>query len=100
IRDRNVTGVQTCALPIYEMPLNEVIYDFFDTLKSRTRGYASYDYEMAGYAPSNLVKLDLLLNGEIVDALSFIVHADRAYSRGRRSEERRVGKESRERGGR
>lgn len=68
----------------YEMPLNEVIYDFFDTLKSRTRGYASYDYEMLGYAPSKLVKLDLLLNGEIVDALSFIVHADRAYNRARR----------------
>ena len=68
----------------YELPLNEVIYDFFDTLKSRTKGYASYDYEMLGYAPSKLVKLDLLLNGEIVDALSFIVHSDRAYNRARR----------------
>ena len=68
----------------YELPLNEVIYDFFDTLKSRTKGYASYDYEMLGYAPSKLVKLDLLLNGEIVDALSFIVHSDRAYNRARK----------------
>jgi GTP-binding protein LepA len=68
----------------YRLPLNEVIYDFFDALKSRTKGYASFDYEMAGYEPSKLVKLDILLNGETVDALSFIVHADRAYPRARR----------------
>ena len=68
----------------YEMPLNEVIYDFFDALKSRTRGYASLDYEPAGYDRSKLVKLDILLNGDVVDALSFIVHTDKAYARGRR----------------
>ena len=68
----------------YFMPLNEIIYDFFDALKSRTRGYGSLDYEMDGFRPSKLVKLDILLNGEIVDALSFILFADNAYARARR----------------
>lgn len=72
----------------YELPLNEIVYDFFDVLKSRTRGYASFDYEMSAYQKSKLVKLDILLNGDIVDALSFIVHIDKAYDRARKIAEK------------
>lgn len=79
---------ETRALLKYEMPLNEIIYDFFDALKSRSRGYASFDYEMKGYVKSDLVKLDILINKETVDALSFIVFAGTAYERGRRMCER------------
>ncbi|WP_051463442.1 translation elongation factor 4 [Ruminococcus flavefaciens] len=72
----------------YELPLNEIVYDFFDVLKSRTKGYASFDYEMLGYVPSKLVKLDILLNGDVVDALSFIIHTDKAYGRARKIAEK------------
>ena len=72
----------------YVLPLAEIVYDFFDTLKSRTRGYASFDYEVSGYQESKLVKLDIMLNGEVVDALSFIIHSDKAYSRARKMAEK------------
>ena len=72
----------------YDLPLNEIIYDFFDALKSRSRGYASLDYELSEFRKSDLVKLDILLNGDVVDALSFIVHSEKAYARGRRIAER------------
>ena len=72
----------------YELPLGEIVYDFFDAIKSRSRGYASYDYELKGFKESKLVKLDMLLNGDMVDALSMIVHTDKAYAKGRRLAER------------
>lgn len=72
----------------YKLPLNEIIYDFFDALKSRSKGYASLDYELSEYEPSNLVKMDFLLNGEVVDALTFIVHSDKAYQRARKIAEK------------
>ncbi|MBP3429015.1 MAG: elongation factor 4 [Clostridia bacterium] len=80
-KDMVYEGSRVCLH--YQMPLSEIIYDFFDQIKSRSRGYASYDYELDGYAESDLVKLDMLLNGEMCDALSMIVHRERAYARGR-----------------
>jgi len=86
---KDMTYIDTTRAELhYTLPLNEIVYDFFDALKSKTRGYASLDYELAGYAPSKLVKLDILLNGELVDALSFIVHTDKAYGRARRIAEK------------
>lgn len=80
----NMEYLDTTRVTItYEIPLSEIVYDFFDQLKSSTKGYASFDYELSGYRQSNLVKMDILLNGEQVDALSFIVHRERAYHRGR-----------------
>ena len=79
---------QTRVELFYRLPLNEIIYDFFDALKSRSKGYASLDYEPDGYDPSNLVKLDFMLNGEVVDALTFIVHSEKAYTRARKIAER------------
>ncbi len=86
---RDMTYIDADRVDIhYELPLNEIVYDFFDALKSRTRGYASFDYELSGYQKSRLVKLDIMLNGEVVDALSFIIHADKAYPRARKMVEK------------
>lgn len=86
---KNMDYLDTDRVDIhYELPLNEIIYDFFDALKSRTRGYASFDYDLIGYYDSKLVKLDIMINGEVVDALSFIIHADNAYPRARKMVEK------------
>lgn len=86
---KEMTYIDTDRVDIhYELPLNEIVYDFFDALKSRTKGYASFDYELIGFKESKLVKLDVLLNGEIVDAFSFIIHADKAYARARKIAEK------------
>jgi len=86
---KNMDYLDTDRVDIhYELPLNEIIYDFFDALKSRTRGYASFDYELVGYHDSKLVKLDIMIAGEIVDALSFIIHSDNAYPRARKMVEK------------
>ena len=86
---KNMTYIDETRVNLhYSLPLNEIIYDFFDALKSRSRGYASLDYELKGYEPSKLVKLDFLLNGEKVDALSFIVHEEKAYARARKIAEK------------
>lgn len=86
---RNMEYISTTRVMLtYDVPLSEVIYDFFDQLKSRTRGYASLDYEFAGYRKSDLVKLDILVNGDLVDALSAIVHKDNSYRRGRQLTEK------------
>jgi len=86
---RDMNYIDTDRVDIhYGLPLNEIIYDFFDSLKSRTKGYASLDYELEGYAKSDLVKLDIMLNGEVMDALSFIIHAEKAYPRARKMAEK------------
>ena len=86
---KNMTHLDDIRVVLhYELPLNEIIYDFFDALKSRTKGYASLNYEFLEYRQSQLVKLSILLNGDVIDALSFIVHADKAYPRARRIAEK------------
>ncbi|WMJ24349.1 translation elongation factor 4 [Paludicola sp. MB14-C6] len=86
---KDMTYLDTTRVELhYDLPLNEIVYDFFDALKSRTKGYASFDYELTGFVPSKLVKLDILLNGDVIDALSFIVHTEKAYARGRKIAEK------------